>query len=67
MHHMGRKMDHLEQSIGDLLHDAGLDGRKENGLSWPSSMEEDENKNPTTAGTSIGESSSKSPPKPAIL
>jgi hypothetical protein len=25
MHRMGRKMDHLERSIGELMHDAGLD------------------------------------------
>lgn len=64
---MRLKMDLLERSIGDSMHDAGLDGRKNNGLSLSSSLEEGENKNPATTVTSPRESSHKSPSKPAVL
>jgi hypothetical protein len=63
MHRMGRKMDLLEQSIGDLMHDAGLDGHKDNGLSLSSSEEEEEKKDFATTATSSSESPPKLPSK----
>jgi hypothetical protein len=64
MHRMGRKMDHLERSIGELMHDAGLDKRQHQGLSSPSSIDERDNKDPATTTTpSTDESPSKTPPK----
>jgi hypothetical protein len=79
MHRMGRKMDHLERSIGDLMHDSGLDGRKKNEFSSsssspsPPSMEEGEydggNQNSATTRTSSPRESttSKSLSKPTVL